>query len=317
MTLFGYIVQCRMGEFIQPTWVLNSRMPDIVAKSWKRYATPHFLAEADLMGASHEFLFERHHVIVQLPQAEHADRDEHKFNPVARVRAFRADTNEPLTYLVAQVELEIHILDSISVPDEALVKPPCQYDLCSTEQRKVVDDICQFHPLIAERAFEYWLEILRWSSGFALIGQPEISERSVSTTYIRDRPTNHRVWSCGLMSTGQWGSLVTKQHWDVASTRLANGDILPMQLRFLHDAETSVRNGHYEKSILELTMACEIYLRYSVFKFIPKATPKPLVTHIEEANVSQYLGKFFKSLVSSENLKLYSRLSKEILSYDP
>ena len=288
-------------------------MPDIVAKSWRRYAVIHFSVEPDLMGASHEFLFEQHRVTVRLPRRETVDRDEPKFNPIAFVKSFRAETNEPLEYLVAQVELEIHILGSISVPVEALVKPPCLYELFSIEQRKSVDDICEIHPPIAERAFEYWLEIIRWSSGFAVIGQPEIIERSVSGTYIHDNSTNRRIWNCGQISAGQWGPLVNKQHWDKASTHLANGDILPMQIRFLHDAETSVRNGYYEKSIFELAMACEIYLRSSVFKTIPNAMPNSMVTYIRKASISQYINKFFKKLVPRENKEQYSLLAENIL----
>lgn len=290
-------------------------MPDIVAKSWNRYVTTHFCVKSDLMGASHAFSFESHRVFVRLPQAKLADRDESKFDQVARLDSYRADTNEPLTFTVERVDLEIEVSNLISVPDEALVKPPCQHESFSTEQRKVVDGICESHQVVAERAFEYWLEILRWSSGFALIGQPEISEkRSGWSTYVVDSSTNHRVWGCGPMFTVYRELEVTKEHWEIAETHLTNGDILPMHIRFLHDAETSTRNGHYEKSILELAMACEIYLRYSVFNFIPDTTPKEFVTYIEEANINKYVERFFKSLVRSENLKDYNRLTTDISS---
>jgi hypothetical protein len=87
-----------------------------------------------------------------------------------------------------------------------------------------------------------------------------------------------------------------------------------MYLRFLHDAEASIRHGYHEKAILELAMACEIYLRYSVSRFIPVGTPKELATYIEEANINQYISKFFKSLIPNERLGDYKRLAKDLSS---
>jgi hypothetical protein len=290
-------------------------MPDIAANSWNRYVTTHFCVKADLMGATHEFLFENHRVLVRLPRVEHADRDENKYDEVARLSSYRGDSKEPLTFTIIKVDVEVDVIGKISVPDDALTKPPSQYEAFSVEQKKVVDEICESHPGIAERAFEYWLEILRWSSGFALIGQPEISNnRSGWSTYIFDKSTQHRVWGCGSITTINKGFEVSKDHWEIARAHLAKGDNLPMHLRFLHGAEASARNAHYEKSILELAMACEIYLRFSVFSFIPDGTPRELATYIEEANINKYIGKFFKSLVPREKQSEYSRLAKDISS---
>lgn len=267
------------------------------------------------MGAIHEFSFENHRVLVRLPRAELADRDQTKYDQVARISSYRADSKEPLSFAVGKVDVEIEVLGSISVPDDALTGPLCKYKSFSAEQRKAVDEICESHTGIAERAFEYWLEILRWSSGFALIGQPEISDkRSGWSTYIVDKSTQHRVWGCGLRTTFYKEFEVTKEHWEIASAHFARGDILPMHLRFLHDAETSTRNAHFEKAILELAMACEIYLRYAVFSFIPYGTPIELAKYIEEANINKYVGKFFKSLLPREKRRDYNRLAKEISS---
>ena len=61
-------------------------------------------------------------------------------------------------------------------------------------------------------------------------------------------------------------------------------------------------------------MACEIYLRYSVLEFIPKATPKEFTTYIEEANINKYVSKFFKSLVPDPQISNYNKIKKDISS---
>lgn len=148
-------------------------MPDIIAKSWTRFVTTNFCVKAEIMGAIHEFDFENHLISVRLPKADQADRDK-KFDHVASVSSYRSDTNKPLMYLIAKVEVEIVVRESVSVPDEALSKP-LKSDHFSEGQKTNADRICDQHSGLAERAFEYWLGIVRWVTDDALIGQPHIS----------------------------------------------------------------------------------------------------------------------------------------------
>jgi hypothetical protein len=290
-------------------------MPEIKAKTWTRFVTTNFCVGAELMGSAHAFVFEKHNIKVRLPKLEDANRDE-KYDQIARVSSSRADTKEPLSFRIYNVDLEIEIPDLVSVPEEALTKPPKQIEYFSQDQKEVVDNIIKTQSLIAERAFDYWLGIIRWSSGSALIGQPEISSvKSGWATYIKDASTNNDVWMGPLMFTSRiFKTWVEDKHWKIAADHLNLGDELPLHMRFLHDAEASVSSGHHKKSILELAMACEVYLRYSVFEFIPKDMPQELKTYIEEANINQYASKFFKSLVPENHQPQYTKLSKEISS---
>ena len=289
-------------------------MPDISAKTWARFVTTNFCVTAEIMGSIHEFEFEGHYVSVQLPQSEHADRDE-RFDDVATISSSQADTGEILTYRVMKVDVEIAVPEPISVSEEALSHPPKQIEHFSKEQQKAADRVCDQHSELAERAFQYWLEMIRWVSGDALIGQPRISGfESGWSTYLMESSTNHRVWASPVVFTVYRETEVTKEHWEIAAEHLQNGDELPMYLRFLHDAVTSSRNGQYEKAIIEIAMACEIYLRYAVFEFIPESTPEELVKYIEEANINKYASQFFKRLVNESQISDYKKILKEISS---
>lgn len=289
-------------------------MPDISAKTWSRFVTTNFCVTAEIMSCIHEFEFGNHHVSVKLPLPEYADRDE-QYDDVATVASSRADTEEVLTYLVRKVDIEIAVQELISVPEVALLKPLKQIEHFSEEQQKVADKVCGRYSELAERAFQYWLEMIRWASGAAFIGQPGISgSGSGWPTYLMDSATNHRVWTSRVVIAVQREPEVTKEHWELAAEHLRNGDRLPMHLRFLHDAVTSTRHEQYKKAIIEIAMACEIYLRYMVFKFIPEGTPKELVRYIEEANINKYASKFFKSLVDESQTSEYKKIEKEISS---
>ena len=266
------------------------------------------------MGSQHQFVFENFNVSVRLPNIEAADRDK-GYDQIASLSSSLSKTSEPLTFSVHKVDLEIEIPKNLNVPKEALNKPPSQYDAFNDKQRESVDLICNEYPPLAERAFDYWLDILRWSTSCSLIGQSQLSEKhSGWGTYIVDDSTDHRVWGCTHIFVVKREYEVSAEHWNTAQKYLSQNAELPMHIRFLHDADTSIENQLYEKAILELAMSCEIFLRYSVFKTIPDTLSTELHTYIEEANINQYVGKFFKSLVDTSSENDYKRLTKEISS---
>jgi hypothetical protein len=289
-------------------------MPDILAKTWTRFVTTNFCVTAEIMGSIHEFDFDNHHVSVKLTWPEQAGRDA-GYDNVATVALSRASNEEVLSYRVRKVDVEIAVREPISVPEEALSKPPKQVEHFSEEQQQVADRICDRHSELADRAFQYWLEMIRWASGAALIGQPSISGfESGWSTYLMESSTNHRVWASTVLLGVYRETEVTKEHWGIAAEHLRNGDDLPMHLRFLHDAGSSARHGQYKKAIIEIAMACEIYIRYAVFEFIPVSTPAELVRYIEEANINKYASHFFKSLVDESQISDYKNILKEISS---
>ena len=289
-------------------------MPEISAKTWSRFITTNFCVTAEIMGFMHEFKFDNHHVSVKLPLPEHADRDE-RFDDVASVASSRADTDEVLSYRVRKVDVEIAVPVPISVPKEALSNPPKQIKHFSEEEKAVADRVCNEHSELAGRAFQYWLEMMRWASDSALIGQHSINGyESGWSTYLMESKTNHRVWASPVMLSAYRESEVTKVHWEKAAEHLQNSDELPMHFRFLHDGITSTRHGQYKKAIIEIAMACEIYLRYSVFEFIPEGTPSELVKYIEEANINKYVSQFFRSLLDESQITEYKKIAKEISS---
>jgi len=289
-------------------------MPEIATKTWNRFITRNLAVAAEVMGSKHEFVFEGFTVNVLLPKQEDANHSE-GFDELANLTSWRSVTNEPLIYDVAKVDVNVFFPDTVSVPDEALASSPNQWQHFTAQQKKVVEDVCNELSGVAERAFQYWLEVIRWVSNNAMIGQPGINGYGSGwSTYLMDSSTNHRVWGNGHKIDVHIESEITKADWDNADKHLINGDSLPLHLRFLHDAKASTRNGQYEKAIIELAMACEIFLRYQVFDFIPESTPEELKKYIEEANINKYVSQFFNSLVLGSQRSTYKKVAKDISS---
>jgi hypothetical protein len=301
-------------------------MPNISAKSWNRFIVHNFTVLPELMGEQHEFQFQEHDIAVRLPTMENADRDS-RFDSVARIMSWRKyneesspfaykhndEIVEPIEFSVEKVDVEIEIPGMISVPNESLINPPNQYEHLTSEQTQTLKKLSSEHSLLSKNAFSYWLEIIRWSTGNALIGHEIFQNRYREwSTRIFEAASDHHVWAGESTFLVTETKPVTKDHWMLAESRLKSGDAIPMHIQFIINAEQSARNSFYEKAIIETAMACETYLRYTVLGYMPKKLQQDIVGYIESANINQYSSHFFKNLVATESEKEYSKLRKDI-----
>lgn len=285
-------------------------MPKIEAKSCNVFEITNFNVSPELMGQAHTFNYDELNVTIRLPQIDQADTD------AASVYGRWADTDEPISFFVHKVEIEIELPDLVSVPAEALTNPPIQIDHFTENQENTIRSISKKYSSIAEKAFNYWIETIRWASDNAFIGQDIIHGRGIGglRTDILNRQSNHRVWVNNAPWIVKGAAEVKTEHWMICQEYLLKGSTIPLHLRFLYNAQESTRNDYFEKSIIELAMSCETYLRYSVFKHIPQNLPKELVTYVEEANINKYASQFFKNLVPEESKKDYQKIQKDISS---
>jgi hypothetical protein len=266
------------------------------------------------MGLCHTFVFEGREVAVRLPTIQEANRGD-GFDRVAWKSSEHASDGQPISFVIEKVDVEVVINDELDVPHEAMTAENVNHPAYTAEQSARMKEVSDQHYAVSLRAFQHWLEVLRWASGQARIGQPSVSSiRSGWGTYLHEKNTGHRVWGNGETFYATLRSELTRPQWEAASTQLFKGEKLPMHLRFLHDAESSLMNAYFEKAILELALACEIYVRYAVFEHIPIGTPKEIVTYIEEANINRYISKLFRSLVQSKDESTYANLKEDLSS---
>lgn len=289
-------------------------MPQIKAKTWNRLNVTNLYIEAQLIGQKHTFIFEGRKTCILLPTKEAANENRPR-NDTAHAVEYWSATNEPTTYSINQVDIEIEILGKISIPEVALSHPPTQYEAFTKEEQLTAQEITKQHSILAERALEYWLEILRWTSGYALIGKPAISSvQSGWATYICSEEENKRVWGGSRPIVVPWNPPVKLLAWESASQKLVNNEKLPIHLRFLHEAENSIEHQQIEKSVIETAMACETFLRYTVLQSIPTSLQNEITKYIEEANINKYVTQFFKSLIPENQAEKYKEISRELSS---
>ena len=81
-----------------------------------------------------------------------------------------------------------------------------------------------------------------------------------------------------------------------------------------YDAQESLYHCDYRKSLIELAMACELFLRQMVLKRLPAKLSPTLVEAIEELNINQYVSRHFRGILSEAGTLEFGRLSKELNS---
>jgi hypothetical protein len=80
------------------------------------------------------------------------------------------------------------------------------------------------------------------------------------------------------------------------------------------DAEERISVGDYRRALMDLAMSCETFLRYKVLHSLPSKLKPAIVTHLEEANIRQYLTKFFPELLDKDEQRQFKKLKSNLHS---
>jgi len=129
-----------------------------------------------------------------------------------------------------------------------------------------------------------------------------------------DNETEHRFWIASQTFVAKMKCKVSKDQWETAQKRLKEGLNMPTHIGYLHDAVEAYRAGQCRRSIIDIAMACEVFLHYSVLVLIPETLHETFKEYIEEANINQYVNRFFKNNIAQEDLVKFKKLKTEISS---
>ncbi len=85
-----------------------------------------------------------------------------------------------------------------------------------------------------------------------------------------------------------------------------------MKLKF--DAQESMEIGNYERAIIELAMACEIYVKRSHSIYLPRdQLDEEVIKYIQKASISLYLKFFFKKIIIEKEKPKFEKVKDMIL----
>jgi len=267
------------------------------------------------MGKEFSFEFESFNITITIPSEELVKRHGYQDELAYIISSQKVDGIQiPLKYEVYKVYVNVEVQELQDIPEEAFNITNIG-SLYEADQRDILDNISYKYELIARRAFTYWLEILRWSANSPLIGVCSSTRTKIEQSRdLIDPNTSKRLYSSTGRISIKSSKAVTTEELNLTLNRVQKQDELPMHIKFLHDAKESIQFGNIHRATVELALCSENFLRYSVFDLIPKDLNSDFVTFIEEANINQYLNRFFKNAIPSKDAKNFKSIKQEISS---
>ena len=253
-------------------------------------------------------------VVIKLPDITKVDR-ENSCDRVAKTSSWRAEDNKPIEYLIFKVDVEVNMTSRFSLNPEVFNRNPVAYELFDDVEKKTLEKYSGEHEDIAMKAFNYWVSILRWVADDYQIGRDKvIGIDSGWSTCLKNIDANSTFWikTATLYSEGR--SVLDLNHWDKAQEKLSDSENVPVYISIKQDAEDCYNRGDYRRSLIDMAISCETFLRCSVIQSLPDKLGVEFATYIEEANINKYVSQFFKSLVVDELTDEYQKLKKDLSS---
>jgi hypothetical protein len=285
---------------------------ELKLESWDRFPTPNLDIEYGLLGQSHTFYYMGATVILSVPDQEcigvGPDADGY-------VHEWRTNEGEkiPQKAFVFRVDVRVQRGDCVALPAEVLERHPNAFDLIATEDQKALNALVFETGDIASNAFEYWLSIMRWKSGNYRIGRSGITNTPQWSTYLRDSESLKSVWTGPRLIQIQASHAVTESDWKAVQQALETSAEVPTHIKFFDDAQDSISRHEFRRSIIDLAIACEIFMRTLVLRCVPKDLDPDIREMLESANITQYYRKFFPNLLTADGRRRFKGLANDHL----
>lgn len=226
--------------------------------------------------------------------------------------AYRASTGEVIYYHIHNVDVLTECPSEIELPDIVLTKNANAYDEIDKDKQAALDSIITTARASAVSTFEYWISLLRWINGSPSIGREErVGNESGWGTRLYDRETRKVVWLEGMYIEVEGVNEVTTQHWVQVQANAKCQNRPPMHVSLLHDAIHCMHVGDYRRAIVDLSIACEVYLRTTIVMSLPVGVQTQAMRLIEEANINQFVSQLFPELLTDLSKAEYSKRIKD------
>ena len=281
--------------------------------SWTRFITRSFAVVPELLGLACEFPFEKAQVRIELPSKDNLDNNSEDSN-IALI-SYKEENGRkiPLQVAVDSVDVLVNLNESIPIPEKVLTRPPNAIDLLTEKQQQKLNDLADEYGNIASRAFEQWIRVLRWKSRNGSIGRPEIrgARSGWSTYFINDR-TKRRFWAGPNRLTLRSYGVLTLTEWNEVEQALKIGQTPPVYIELMFDGIEHFILNDLQRSVVDLAVACEAFMRARVMQNLPKDLTKAILEYIDEASIRRVMEDFFKDTLNEDQKKHLKRIKSRL-----
>lgn len=235
---------------------------------WKRYETYDLEITPSLAGAVHHFEQEGLTVKFVLPRKP-LQKDWHSENSPITCWGYRQNKNRkvPLSFSVHQVDAYIETDRKRSIRADAL--GAVNVSLFSGSERSRLDHLANEAAEVIDRAFDYWITIIRWKAENPTICQLSYNrQRTRWGSYLFDVKTRKRFYAPPLAFVAQGTTPITKQQWKRAQEALSIHSEVPLCWLYFAEAHQRLRIDDIRGFIISLAIASETLIRQITQQFL-------------------------------------------------
>jgi hypothetical protein len=288
---------------------------EIQLESQHQFQISNLTIDVGLMGQSHEFSYRGATVTVKLPsRADVGDPSDRFASAYPHMHRKVGDELELLAVDIAAVQVNVALDEKIALVPEVLNRIPNATDLIPEADCARLMDIGIRANNTASNAFEYWITVLRWQCDNPNVGRPVSGPVMIYQNHLLDTNSKSRVW---LMPNGvqvYMSKMLTEKQWITAQTFLQSGEDVPVYNLLLDDARYYRTRYEFRRSIIDLAIACEVFIRTIVLRTLPPTLDADMRDYIDDANINQYRHKYLFNLLSDEGKAALEKLNKSSLN---
>ena len=268
----------------------------------------------DLVGASHDFVYDEHPVRIALPSKDKIPTEPLKGDLLV-FNGYREEEGKktPLEFWVYAVDVTVLIQKEISVPAEIVSRHPNAYEIVPEAKQRELNQLTEVYESVAEKAFDLWVRTLRWKCDNSAIGRPKIrGHESGWSTYLISRSTGQGIWISPSVITVPASKAVTTDIWKEAELALQNGITPPVFIELMHDGIEHMKAGDLKRATVDMAVACESFLRALVANSLPNGLAGSISEYVDDANIRPVLTKFVPEILNDEERGRLKKIEKRL-----
>ncbi len=266
----------------------------IDAKYEEHIRIKHLSIDPSLQGAKAQFEFEKHLIEISLPRLPSDD----KIKPGDPYAEAEADTwdlkGEIIDIYICFLSVAVLALQ-FELPLAAAMNPRINASLYTKDEIQVLDERSDQLYFRARRAMDYFIRVVRWKVGFALVA---LDTRPDNATLRGGRLFN--LTGGGAFYSPRVGRFavmpprhrLTTQEWNEIGKILSAGTLPPIWTEYLMSAQQRIESGDMAAAILDLAIAAETIIRRSIDALLPSDTPEWTRDAIGRINISTFTDKW-------------------------
>lgn len=201
-------------------------------------------------------------------------------------------------YHVFEVTVEVAPINPVVIPEKFFDGKKRRYDLLGKDEKQL-DLIGSTSIRTAIKAYALWNRLLRWKTLSPLVGRPRFDEGYPSHGELWEVESNRFITTHNEPMEFFRGTPIQLKVWNEIGRLFSKGNEPPIFLDLYSDARFHLTNNDYRRTVVDLAVACECFLRMQIESRIPKNLPQRMSNHLSDATISKVREVFFPEILDA------------------